>query len=261
MPKVGTYKQSRLFEHIERQQGNKPWGAFLDAGTGVHSIGWVTGLETERWTAVTGAPGDAEQVRQATDAQRRPQDKILVGNWAKADLLKGEVYDTVLADYLLGAIEGFAPYFQPYLFARLRPFTRQRLYITGPEPYVPTDAPSTQAGRVLWDIGRHRDACLLLGGDLPYREYPSGWIIDQLKRAGFVTLSVERFAIKYKKSFVNSQIDICRPRLSRLADARLAQSLNDRGEALRAEALSLIETNGALEHGYNYVVCAEPARG
>lgn len=28
------------------------------------------------------------------------------------NFLKGRVFDTVLADYLIGAIDGFAPYFQ-----------------------------------------------------------------------------------------------------------------------------------------------------
>ena len=51
----------------------------------------------------------------------------MLGNWVDPNLLKGAQYDTVLADYLLGAIEGFAPYYQPYLFKRLRPLTRKML--------------------------------------------------------------------------------------------------------------------------------------
>ncbi|MEO1187941.1 MAG: class I SAM-dependent methyltransferase, partial [Pseudomonadota bacterium] len=161
-------KVSGLFRHIETLQGDRPWGTFLDAGTGLHSIGWISQLSTDRWTAVTGAPGDAERVRVAVKDVQRKDDKIVLGNWASADLLKGETYDTVLADFLIGAVEGFAPYFQAYVLARLRPLTKNVLYITGVEPYVPANRPETRAGNLVWDIGRFRDACLLLTGEMPY---------------------------------------------------------------------------------------------
>ena len=38
---------SGLFGEIEKLHGDLPWGAFLDAGTGTHSIGWVGSLATE----------------------------------------------------------------------------------------------------------------------------------------------------------------------------------------------------------------------
>lgn len=251
-------RPSAIFQYIEESQGDRPWGAFLDAGSGVHSLKWVSGLETERWTAVTGAPGDAENMAKATEDARRPVDDILLGNWASADLLKGQVFDTVLADYLLGAVEGFAPYFQSYLFARLRPLTGSALYVTGVEPYVPIDPPKTKAGKIVWEIGRFRDACLLLAGQLPYREYPSGWVRDQLKRAGFTLRQSKRFEIQYKANFVNSQIDLCGPGLATLGDRTLAAAMLARGEALRQQALNMIETQGGLAHGYNYVLVAEP---
>jgi len=250
--------KSPLFEWIEHVQGARPWGAFLDAGTGVHSVRWVTQLQTERWTAVTGAIGDAERVREATKGQCRPQDKIIHGNWATPELLSGDVFDTVLADYLLGAIEGFSPYFQPYLFARLRPLTRQVLYVTGPEPYVPTDRPKSKAGQLIWEIGRFRDACLLLAGELPYREYPSAWVAHHLTRSGFRVGELKRFPIRHKMGFVNSQIDLCKPRIAGLTDRDLASALTRRGEALRERAQDLVSAEGALEHGSNFVISAVP---
>ncbi|CAN0558261.1 unnamed protein product, partial [Ectocarpus sp. 8 AP-2014] len=39
-------------------------------------------------------------------------DEIVVGNWRDEKFLEGQVFDTVLADYLVGAIDGFAPYYQ-----------------------------------------------------------------------------------------------------------------------------------------------------
>lgn len=39
-------------------------------------------------------------------------DEIVVGNWRDEKFLEGRVFDTVLMDYLVGAIDGFAPYYQ-----------------------------------------------------------------------------------------------------------------------------------------------------
>ncbi len=42
-------------------------------------------------------------------------DEIVVGNWRDEKFLEGRLFDTVLMDYLVGAIDGFAPYYQvPY---------------------------------------------------------------------------------------------------------------------------------------------------
>lgn len=251
-------KHPQLLRHIQRLQGECPWGSLLDAGTGVQSIGWVQDLTTKHWTAVTGSAGEAKRVRDAIGSTQRPQDRIVQGNWADDTLLNGEVYDTVISDYLLGAIEGFAPFFQPYLFKRLRPLTRKTLYVKGLEPYVPIARPEGTAGRIIWDIGRFRDACVLLGGTLPYREYPAGWVADHLESAGFAVRHVKHFAIGHKKLFVNAQIDIAMRSLEKLADRGLAQALKARGEALRAEALDVIKTEGALRFGRNYVIAAEP---
>lgn len=251
-------KHPRLLRYIQQLQGERPWGTFLDAGTGVQSLRWVADLGTEQWTAVSASPAHAARVRDAIQEVQRPNDKIILGNWIDSDLLKGEQYDTVMADYLLGAVEGFAPFYQPYLFKRLRPLTRKRLYVKGLEPYVPTMRPDDTAGRILWEIGRFRDACVLHGNDLPYREYPAGWVVDNLRMNGFEVLSVKHFDIRYKKLFVNAQIDGCAPILEKLTDRSLAKALKAHGEALRAEALNVINSEGSLRSGRNYVIAAKP---
>ena len=253
-----TRKHPRLLRHIQDLQGERPWGSFLDAGTGVQSIRWVADLDTERWTAVSASPAHAERVRETVKQVQRPEDQIVLGNWVDPNLLKGDAYDTVMADYLLGAVEGFAPFYQPYLFKRLRPLTRKTLYVKGLEPYVPTMRPKDTAGRILWEIGRFRDACVLHGNGLPYREYPSGWVVDNLRMTGFEVQSVKHFDIRYKKLFVNAQIDVCAPILTKLADRNLASALTARGDALRAEALAHIASEGALCSGRNYVIAAKP---
>lgn len=248
---------SGLFREIEKLHEGLPWGSVLDAGTGTHSIGWVGSLATDRWTAVSGAEAHAAQTADAIAERRRATDRILVGNWADPALLAGERYDTVLADYLLGAIDGFAPYFQHRLFARLRPLVGRRLYVVGLEPYV-VGEPDRVEARLVWEIGRFRDTCLLLAGEQPYREYPSQWAVDHLEASGYRVIAAKRFANRYKKRFVNSQIDMCAPRLSRIADRSLAAALAARGEALRTEALAHAESANGLRHGFDYVLAAEP---
>jgi hypothetical protein len=251
-------RASALFRSIEDLQGELPWGSFLDAGTGTHSIGWVASLRTERWTAVSGAEGHAIQVRDAAEPIRREQDRIVLGNWADERLLAGERYDTVLADYLLGAIEGFAPYFQEHLFVRLRPHVAQRLYLIGVEPYV-VGRPEDKAGRLIWSIGRFRDACLLLAGEQPYREYPLMWAVDRLMRSGFQVMSARRFPIRYQQRFVNSQIDMALMRLAKLEDQQTTDALTARGERLRQRALAEIDAQGGIRCGFDYLIAAEPA--
>ncbi|AHE52772.1 hypothetical protein [Sphingomonas sanxanigenens] len=206
---------------------------------------------------MTGATGHAVQVRDAVASVRRTQDRLIVSNWADETLLAGERFDTVLADYLLGAIEGFAPYFQEALFKRLRPHVGGRLYLTGLEPYV-HEEPATPAGRMVWEIGRFRDACLMLAGERAYREYPMGWVTAQLEAAGFRILAGKHFPIRYKARFVNGQIDMCAPRLARLEDRTLADAMTARGEALRARGLEMVEAEDGLRHGHDYVIAAEP---
>ena len=247
-----------LYERVQQMHGGLPWGSVLDAGTGRGSLSWLLGLETERWTAVTGAQSMADQLTQQLRGRMRQQDRLLLGNWMDPDLLAAEQYDTVLADYLIGAIDGFAPYWQDRIFARLRPMVGRRLYVIGLEPYVPY-FPEDAAGRVVCEIGRLRDACLLLANERPYREYPMDWTLRQLRLAGFKPLDTQRFAIRYGERFVNSQLDMCDQRLLRLRDRSLALSLSEHVAQLRERALALAAAEGGLRHGHDYVIVAEPA--
>jgi hypothetical protein len=44
-------------------------------------------------------------------------------------MLAGETFDVVIADYLVGSIDGFAPYYQDQIYARLRPHVTKHLYV------------------------------------------------------------------------------------------------------------------------------------
>ncbi len=116
-----------LFARVVEQQGATPFGRVLDAGTGKHSLEFVSGLATTAWTAVTGDEGEVDYLQAQLGQNIRPQDRLIMGNWANPDLLRGEDFDVVLADYLLGAVERVAPYFQEELLTRLRPHVGHRL--------------------------------------------------------------------------------------------------------------------------------------
>jgi hypothetical protein len=104
-----------LFQTIERFQGSKPWGRLLDAGTGLHSVQWMQTLNTTAWAGITADMNMRNQI--LTDfsvaAKVRPDDQLLVGNWMDQSFCSNlGQYDTILADYLIGAVDGFSPYEQ-----------------------------------------------------------------------------------------------------------------------------------------------------
>lgn len=249
--------QSALYSYIEALQGQASFGRLLDAGTGPRSLRWLMSLTTDSCTAVTGTADMEARVKRLVGGLLRSQDRLLIGDWTNPDLLAGEQFDTVIADHLLGAIEGSAPYFQTSLFTRLRPLTVKRLYVTGMEPYV-IKRPECEAGALIWEIGRYRDACLILCGEPHFREYPANWVVAQLRRSGFRPLAARKFAIGYKAKFVNGQIGLCRPRLERLDDQALGQALIAHGEKLQRRALSYIESHGSLSPAVHYVLAADP---
>ena len=246
-----------LFAHIETLHGDRTWGSVLDAGTGVNSADWTLSLPTKTWTGITAAPGHAVQVKDAVGERLRRDDRLLIGNWMDPELLKGETFDVVLADYLLGAVEGFGPYFQNSLFKRLRPMVGGVLYVTGLDPYIVGDAP-TPAARLVREIGRMRDVCLLLADETPYREYPAEWVRDRLEEAGFHITSARRFANRYKPRWIDNQLNMGLRRLSKVADRSLAAALAGRIEALRTEAHAVSLAQNGLAHGHDYIISAEP---
>ena len=254
---AASMKQAAHFNVIDDLRGEEPLGSVLDAGTGPRSISWLLTQDTASWTAVTGAANMQNRVERLIGERKRPQDRLLLGNWSDPELLAGERFDTVLADHLLGAIEGFAPYYQTSLFQRLRTLTAKRLYLTGMQPYV-VDRPADEAGTLIWQIGRYREACLLLLGKTPYREFPLDWVLGELRRSGFEPRATRTMSVTYKKPFVNGQIDLVRPGLERLRDQALGKVLIARGEELRGRALAHIENHGSLQHGLSYVIAADP---
>jgi hypothetical protein len=124
-------------ENIQSEMG-KPYGDFLDAGTGIYSIRWIAGLlyrysdpkspmAFRSYVAVT-ADANFQRDVQAKTQELGIQDwgDVRLGNWAVGyhgirgqELCENEMFDTILADYLVGAVDYFAPFFQDLLFEKL----------------------------------------------------------------------------------------------------------------------------------------------
>ncbi len=242
-----------LFDHIAKLHGDRPWTSVLDAGTGRHSLSWVRTLPTERWTAITADP-DMQRAVEA-DGALRANDRIVLGDWTDPSLLEGERFDVVLADYLLGAVDGFAPYFQHRLFERLSRHVVGRLYVVGLEPL--TDRPVNETERVVTDMARLRDALLLLCRERPYREFPLEWVRHHIERAGLRVVSEQRFRNVYGHAWVDRQLDMCARRAVRLPDVTLREPMTASVEALRAKAHATCDAHGGLRCGYDHVLAAE----
>ncbi|MCB9781135.1 MAG: class I SAM-dependent methyltransferase [Alphaproteobacteria bacterium] len=246
--------QDALFDTVARWHGDRPWGRVLDAGTGRHSLRWILGLPTDGWTAVTGAESRATALTDEHRDHMRPGDRFAVGNWQDPGFLAGERYDVVLADYLLGAIDGFAPYFQDRLFARLRPHVGGRLYAVGLAPY---DEPTDAVGEIVWEIARLRDACILLAGHRCYREYPRDWVERRLAGCGMTVVHAESVPIVYRERWIDGQLDVCLRKLPRFGDHGLAAAMRGRVEELRARAKATCALHDGLRFGHDWIVAAE----
>lgn len=248
--------ENSLFDYLASLQGATPWGDVLDAGTGWSSLDWLNRVPTRSLTAITACPRRAESLRRSFADSLRSQDRIVVGNWVDEELLRGQTFEVVLADYLLGAVDRFAPYFQGRLLDRLRPHVGGVLYLVGLEPYGDAPAGNPEA-ELVTRIANLRDACLLHSQDRPHREYPRWWVAEELERRGYRVTSSRSFPIRYGATFVNAELDVALEALPRL-EPGLARTLAREEKALRARALEHILRHGALNWGQDYVLSAVP---
>jgi len=243
-----------LFETIEKWHNNQPWGHFLDAGTGKHSMQWLLGLQTQSWTAITGDIYRAKALQSEFSQKIRSQDQIIHGNWLHQGFLEEQSFDVILADYLLGSIDGFAPYFQDQLFLRLVPHLAKggQLYVIGLEPF--DDRNTTPEGKIINQISKLRDACILLAGHRCYREYPRSWVERKLQEAG---LHIEKSCdvpILFGPRYLNGQLDVCLRKLPFIGPPSLAEELRKKIESIRQQSLSFYERNGPIRFGKDYII-------
>lgn len=211
-----------------------PWAAstVLDAGTGRSSLGWLTqNVQPQFVTAVTADTERADTLRAEFLIGAAASGEVLVGSWVAPTaelpwpaLAPGAAYDVVLADYLLGAVDVFTPYFQPSLFPALAALLRRgsgaRFYVVGLQPLPGRSDvdPRDEGAQLLSEIVRTRDACITLAGHRPHREYPLDWVRQQLEDAG-VRFSPHSFAkLRTSGSFLAQfRDDLCHSWSSRRA--------------------------------------------
>ncbi|KAL7531846.1 hypothetical protein ACHAXR_007660 [Thalassiosira sp. AJA248-18] len=272
------------------------FGNFLDAGTGSHSLRWIASiihrerllastnngassapnLSMKSFTAITADENMRKRVfDQAKELGVEDRGDVIIGNWkegVKVDdngglefdsdsstkaLLEGQTFDTILADYLVGAIDGFSPYFQDQIFQRLVHHLAPggRMYIIGLQPI-----PDSVAGdaNVFCKITKIRDACILLANHRCYREYPLDWIERHVKKAGLKAES-RTYPIRYDHQTMLRQINVGRSKLKLFPNKGIAKEMGKVLDDLEKESLEVTkrQDNGRITLGFDYVVVAE----
>lgn len=262
-------KNDALFGAIEKQQGDKPFGSFLDAGTGLHSLRWIatlSDLPNRAMTSYTAITADETMRRNVQDEANAlgmaHKGEVIIGNWCHphTPLQLEARYDTILADYLIGAMDGFSPYQQdcmlPKLAALLKP--GGRLYVVGLEPIPDSDDGDAN---VICKVRRVRDACILLAGHRCYREYPVDWIHRQFNTTtpGMRLLRTSKFPILYRHATIVKQINVARSKFRFFPNPEVADSMRKVLDDLEVESLEATQRspNGRLQLGFDYVVSAE----
>ncbi|MSQ00389.1 MAG: class I SAM-dependent methyltransferase [Myxococcales bacterium] len=233
-------REDALFSWFEGLHGAH-WGSVLDAGSGDHSLRWLQSLGPGSLTGVTAESWRMEGLRQVA-----PSARVLLGEWSDPALLAGERFDVVVADYVIGSIDGHAPYFQYEFLQRLRPHVADRLYLVGLEPQ-PRD------GSVLDEVCRVRDAAILLAGHRCYREYPRDVVLAWLGRAGFKVIDSRSFPNRLGARFVNGQLDVAARKLPAFQDRGVASAMEAHIVELRARALAAVPQ----VWGVDWVIAAE----
>jgi hypothetical protein len=275
------------------------FGDFLDAGTGSHSLRWMASiihrdrlLATKKtqsnsngqqssssttaaaaprvtmksYTAITADESMRQRVHsEATELDITNHGDIIIGNWEDTTLLSGKTYDTIIADYLIGAMDGFAPYYQDVILERLVQHLRPGgcLFIIGLQPIPDSDkfdSTSNGDGDVFCRITKVRDACILLANHRCYREYPLEWITRQINRIPTLKVTTSKqFPINYTYETMVRQINVGRSKLSLFANKGLAKEMGILLDDLEKESYTVTkrQKNGKVTLGFDYIVVAE----
>jgi hypothetical protein len=249
-----------LFDTVERYHAEKSWGRVLDAGTGLSSVKWMMRLAScTGWTAITADEQMKNTIMSDSSVSLRETDKLVVGNWMDNEFCATlGMYDTIVADYLIGAIDGFSPYSQDLIVKKLKEHLTPggRLYIIGMYP-IPDHAQGE--AEIITEVRRVRDACILMAGHRPYREYPSEWVIRHLEGEGLRVFKSKIFTILHSEDSLLRQLRVARSKLELMPQASLRMAmdsyLTDIEERV-TEAISQ-QAKGNIPLSHDYVIAAE----
>jgi hypothetical protein len=250
-----------LFGCIEKHQGDKPFGKFLDAGTGLHSLRWIGTLEHKgmiRFTAVTADQTMQKNVQNEADALEISHlGDIIIGNWfGEPPIELKDMYDTILADYLIGAMDGFSPYRQDEMIGKLLQYLKPtgRLYIVGLQP-IPDKAPGD--ADIICQVRRVRDACILLAGHRCYREYPMDWIHRQITEQHnneLTLINSTTFPILYRHATIVKQINVARSKFPYFPSSELAEEMKKVLDDLEHKSKEATDrAGGRIRLGFDYM--------
>lgn len=268
-------KNDALFGCIEELQNSKSFGSLLDAGTGLHSLRWIaTLLRGDKgmadFTAITADDTMQRNVQMEAEAlEISEHGQVIVGNWfdERHPLdreLRQKQYDTILADYLVGAMDGFSPYEQDLMIPKLSELLKPsgRLYIVGLQP-IPDSVPGNDDANIVCKTRQVRDACILLAGHRCYREYPVDWVVRQIEKCPQLKLvdPPSRFPILYRHETVVKQINVARSKLPIFPNPELATAMATVLDDLERQSLEATTKNGRIQLGFDYVVAAERVAG
>jgi len=179
-------------------------------------------------------------------------------NTHEEELCHGKLYDTILADYLVGAIDGFSPYYQDQIFPRLTKHLKVggRMYVVGLNP-IPDKVEGD--GNLFCRVTKLRDACILLASHRCYREYPPDWIERHMEQAGLKIIDTSKFPIMYTHTTIVRQLNVARSKLKLFPSKELAKSMGKQIDELEKESLAVTgkAPNRKIQLGYDYVVTGE----
>lgn len=211
-------------------RGSGRWGHVLDAGSGASSLGWLGSLPCESVVAVTAASATLLEMKavlkdnKLLTKQQTSHMRVIRSNWlatggaALPAALSGP-FDTIVMDYMFGALEHFSPFGEHQLLgllkARLAPGGVLIVVGKQPLPY-----PNTQGGlgRKRWDAlaqplqiiletERVRDTAMLLAQQRPYREFPRAAVEEAVAGAGFEVAHTFELPIDIHSKTVEGQLD------------------------------------------------------
>lgn len=249
-----------LFSSLEQFHGMRPYGRFLDAGTGLHSLKWIQGLQTSSWTAITADNKMRDQLinNPAVNTSMRMSDALIVGNWMDDNFCSQlGTFDTILADYLIGAVEGFSPYEQDTIIARLKNHLNPngRLYFVGMNPIPDEIALPT---KIVSEVRQARDACILLAGHRCYREFPLSWMIRHIDQSGMTVVGSKKFTIMHSETSVIRQLKVAQSKLSLLQNNPLRNGMDKYLLDLEARVKEVMKINGSkIALSFDYVMAVE----
>lgn len=234
----------QLLDQIRKRHPG-PWGDVLDAGTGASSWDWLLKQPCRSRTGVTAEAARAQSLRSRPGVSA--DDTILEGLWQDTQLLEGRSFDVIIADYLLGSCDRYAPHFQEEMLERVVGKCSGWLFLVGLEPPAPATTP---AQRCLFEVAQLRDAVQLLLGNRPHREIPQAWIERQLTRLGVKLAWSERYHNLYDENWVGREVASLEQNLQLFEDRGLAQVLRRRCHALRKNAAEYLRQPASYSFDY-----------